>query len=78
MRQEIEPCPGRVAGGHLWRVEPPNGPTSPGRCVHCMAIRDFANSEDTATWNNRRKSNNGAALGGAAMQAKALAKRGGL
>ena len=35
---------------HWWQIEPPNGPTSTGRCKRCGAEKDFANSEEHSSW----------------------------
>ena len=29
---------------HIWQIDPPNGPSSPARCVRCDSRREFANS----------------------------------
>jgi len=28
---------------HHWKIAPPNGPTSRGKCKRCRAVRDFLN-----------------------------------
>ncbi len=33
-----------LAHAHRWRIEEPRGPTSPGRCRDCGAVRIFRNS----------------------------------
>lgn len=33
---------------HIWRIDPPNGPTSRGVCRKCRCSRDFRNSSDVA------------------------------
>ncbi len=36
---------------HHWRIEPPEGPYSVGRCIRCGEERAFRNSEwDDAYW----------------------------
>lgn len=38
---------------HSWLIEPPNGPSSIGRCLHCPAQREFLNSiQDDRRVNN--------------------------
>ncbi|NQW17075.1 MAG: hypothetical protein HQ478_06265 [Chloroflexi bacterium] len=42
---------------HQWSIEPPNGPTSEGVCNLCGDSRDFNNSYEISSWDNRKKHN---------------------
>jgi hypothetical protein len=35
---------------HYWKVDPPNGPTSPAVCAGCGAKADFPNAYDTTAF----------------------------
>lgn len=40
---------------HRWLIETPNGgPTSPGQCRNCGAVRDFLNSDPADSYNGIR------------------------
>ena len=39
------PC--KEGSVHRWRIDPPNGPTSVGRCSRCRAKREFSNASAT-------------------------------
>lgn len=36
---------------HHWLIAPPGGPTSPGRCLLCDEVREFANAYPWKTYN---------------------------
>jgi hypothetical protein len=38
---------------HRWRIASPNGPSSPGVCRLCGAVRDFANVIEESLWDVR-------------------------
>ena len=40
---------------HWWRIAPPNGPESHGRCRHCGERRIFSNSVQHSAWNPLKK-----------------------
>ncbi len=42
---------------HQWSIEPPNGPTSNGVCGVCGESREFKNSYEISSWDNRKKHN---------------------
>jgi hypothetical protein len=42
---------------HHWNIEPPNGPVSAGVCDVCGESRDFKNSYEISSWDNRKKHN---------------------
>jgi hypothetical protein len=39
---------------HQWVIEPPNGPTSQGKCRLCGDVRAFRNSLDITYWDTQR------------------------
>ncbi|MBI4219887.1 MAG: hypothetical protein HY682_07085 [Chloroflexi bacterium] len=39
---------------HEWVIEPPNGPTSQGKCRRCNEVRAFRNSLDITYWDTQR------------------------
>lgn len=39
---------------HEWVIEPPNGPTSQGKCRRCGEVRAFRNSLDITYWDTQR------------------------
>lgn len=39
---------------HEWVIEPPNGPTSQGKCRRCDEVRAFRNSLDITYWDTQR------------------------
>jgi len=39
---------------HQWVIEPPNGPTSQGKCRICGESRSFRNSLDITYWDTQR------------------------
>ncbi len=40
----------RATCHHHWLIEPPNGPTSRGRCKQCGHTRTFPNSSEDSIW----------------------------
>lgn len=54
---------------HLWLIESPNGPTSPGVCQLCGEMREFRNSLENGNWHKSYRS------GQASKEHQALANR---
>lgn len=56
-RTAINYCePVELGVAHHWNIEPPNGPTSMGRCRGCNAERQFSNSTEhvsASEWRNQ-------------------------